>query len=294
MFLIPDPLLPRPGIYKITNMVNGKPYIGISKNVANRVRKQHTQNSSSNTQGKLHKAYNKYGRSLFKVEPLFYYIEETISKDEINAYLIPLEVEFIILYDSVRNGYNTIESSKGYGGYGKEFSDALKTAWENPELRRLKSEQAISQWNDPEIRRRTEEAMSDPQYRQGLREKATARASDPNYRKQLSVKATKRWSDPQKRQLHSEILTAALANPESRQQRSEAALTRWADPEERQLASIRASQQWDDPEARQQQSERALARWADPEERLRMSEINKAAWARRKQKLAEIKGELIN
>ena len=56
-------------IYKITNLINGKVYIGQSKNVKRRI-KEHQQQYASNSISKIRNAINKYGIQNFKVEIL--------------------------------------------------------------------------------------------------------------------------------------------------------------------------------------------------------------------------------
>lgn len=93
-------------IYKITNLVNGKVYIGQTRQkLAVRFR-QHGY-SKSNTRG-LKGAINKYGKHNFKAEVLF----ETDCQNLLNQ----KEAEYIKEFNSlVPTGYNL--TSGGEGGY---------------------------------------------------------------------------------------------------------------------------------------------------------------------------------
>ena len=106
------------GIYKITNTVNGKVYIGKSHNIEERF-KQHIEglNGKRNHNPHFQSAWNKYGKSNFKFEiihPLKKYVEEEISD---------LEVYYI-------SKYNSTDANYGYnfqcGGQGGKLSERHK------------------------------------------------------------------------------------------------------------------------------------------------------------------------
>lgn len=97
------------GIYKITNLINNKCYIGQSTNIYNRF-SQHR--SASRCEKDLaynfniHQAMRKYG-----IENFIFEIIEECSKEE----LIQKEVYWINYYDSFKNGYNM--NPGGFGGF---------------------------------------------------------------------------------------------------------------------------------------------------------------------------------
>lgn len=106
------------GIYKITNTVNGKVYIGKSHNIEERF-KQHIEglNGKRNHNPHFQSAWNKYGKSNFKFEiihPLKKYVEGDISD---------LEVYYI-------SKYNSTDANYGYnfqcGGQGGKLSERHK------------------------------------------------------------------------------------------------------------------------------------------------------------------------
>lgn len=97
-------------IYKITNKINGKVYIGKTKNsVCNRF-KQHLRCAQKGTNRYLYDAMNHYGYDAFEVEVL----EEAISSE-----LSDLEKYYIKKFDSLNplNGYNMTE--------GGEYCDTI-------------------------------------------------------------------------------------------------------------------------------------------------------------------------
>lgn len=92
-------------IYKITNKINGKSYIGQTiQNVKERFY-QHcaTKCSQAILNMVIHKAINKYGKSNFTIEV----IEEVESTN-----LNDRERYWIRYYDSYNNGYNSIEGGQ--------------------------------------------------------------------------------------------------------------------------------------------------------------------------------------
>lgn len=86
-------------LYKITNSVNDKVYIGITSRPELRW-KEHLSKSSKCT--KLRNAMNKHGREHFKMELLCIGLED---------YILELEKKSIILFNSVDNGYNVLYGS---------------------------------------------------------------------------------------------------------------------------------------------------------------------------------------
>lgn len=100
-------------IYKITNLVNSKNYIGWTKRKDPIKRFYYHQYSafSLNSQAALHKAIRKYGIENFIFEIIFQ------SKDE-NYIRYEMETYFIKLYDSFGvNGYNMTLGGDGISGY---------------------------------------------------------------------------------------------------------------------------------------------------------------------------------
>lgn len=90
-------------IYKITNKLNGKVYIGQTTKTLDIRRKGHIQAAKDGVNHHLYNAMNKYGIDNFEFEEIC----KANSKSELNY----LEAKYILEYDSVRNGYNM-----GYGG----------------------------------------------------------------------------------------------------------------------------------------------------------------------------------
>ena len=103
-------------IYKFVNRINGKVYIGYTKNVHKRL-SEHKQQSVSG-QNKLYKAIRKYGWDAFE----FYVIYQ--SKDS-NHCLNEMEPHFIKECDSFRHGYNSTPGGQK-GSYDPSAESKVK------------------------------------------------------------------------------------------------------------------------------------------------------------------------
>ena len=89
------------GIYKLTNLINGKSYIGQSIDIERRI-KNHLVYCYEDTSA-IHKAVKKYGASNFSWEIL-----EECTIDELDS----LERKWIAYYDTYKNGYNLTPGGK--------------------------------------------------------------------------------------------------------------------------------------------------------------------------------------
>jgi group I intron endonuclease len=136
----------RPGIYCIQNMLNEKKYVGISQNVATRLL-DYTSPERSSIGPIIRSALLKYKVSSFLLLPLYY-------QDDYNReILLEMERAYIKLFDSVRNGYNVLESSKGGPRYGLLFQTICKQIHSTPESRARKSTRIRETWSDPQYRK---------------------------------------------------------------------------------------------------------------------------------------------
>lgn len=108
-------------IYKITNVINGKSYIGKTIDLKRRW-KQHI--SGNGNTCILSKAFNKYGISNFNFSTLNkIYI---LNKDVLNTYLSKLEIYYIKLYNTYKYGYNATIGGDGTHGYQLSPETKLK------------------------------------------------------------------------------------------------------------------------------------------------------------------------
>ena len=81
------------GIYCITNLINGKQYVGQSVDIEKRM----NEHIHSDSNSKIHQAIMKYGVKNFRFEPLIRCSPEELDEQE---------VKFIRLLNTYENGYN--------------------------------------------------------------------------------------------------------------------------------------------------------------------------------------------
>lgn len=102
-----------PYIYKITNQINQKIYIGKTSYSIEKRWKEHCQDYKKNLDKPLYKAFNKYGLENFKIEEI-----EQVKTDEEAC---QREVYWIAFYNSYHYGYNAT-----LGGDGKQLFDSTQ------------------------------------------------------------------------------------------------------------------------------------------------------------------------
>lgn len=123
------------GIYKITNNINGKSYIGQSIDIKKRWREHKSASFNKNSKDYdmvIHRAIRKYGKENFSFEIL-----EECNKEELNK----KEIEWIEKYDSTNKGYNVSLGGNNYehlgnvvelydynGEYVCEYPNAMEVA----------------------------------------------------------------------------------------------------------------------------------------------------------------------
>lgn len=103
------------GIYKITNNVNGKIYIGQSVSIERRWAAHKSNSKNDNSNNKLYNSMNKYGIDNFSFE-----IINICPKEKLNE----RECFWINVYDSILAGLNS--STGGHNtSYSREIGDKL-------------------------------------------------------------------------------------------------------------------------------------------------------------------------
>lgn len=149
-------------IYKITNTITNKSYIGETKSVNPFTRWRQHKNTIENNRGcpALQDAVKKYGIENFKFEILIFCFDEDRYK---------LEIDYIKKYKTkVPNGYNISKGGTGGGFEGKTHTEEtrekikqnLKKKYvDNPELRKEISERNKVIMKDEEVRNKIKDGM---------------------------------------------------------------------------------------------------------------------------------------
>lgn len=95
------------GIYKITNKINGKVYIGESLDIYNRWKKHIIDlKNNSHHSYKLQKDWNIYGKNNFKFEIELDITNDYIKNGILETVLLVYESIYINKYNSIKEGYN--------------------------------------------------------------------------------------------------------------------------------------------------------------------------------------------
>lgn len=92
-------------IYKLTNSVTGKHYIGYTSKTLEERFKGHVSGARKGLHYKISRAILKYGEAAFTMNLLY----ECDDRKEVGR----LEDEYIIRYDTIRNGYNIARGGQG-------------------------------------------------------------------------------------------------------------------------------------------------------------------------------------
>lgn len=110
-------------IYKITNKINGKSYIGLAVNFQKRMNAHKSLSNKDKPKQHIHRAIKKYGWDNFTKEIIR-------SNFETSQMLKGAEIFYIALYNTFYNGYNMTRGGEGNLGYvyGQKHAQAVSKA----------------------------------------------------------------------------------------------------------------------------------------------------------------------
>jgi group I intron endonuclease len=155
-------------IYKVTNQINQKSYVGKTELSLSRRKSNHLSDAKRGCEFAFHRALRKYGEEIFAWEVIEKDIEKSLLDDK--------ERHYIALYESFGpKGYNMSEGGEGQTGWVP--SDETRAKWS--EQRKGKDP-----WN---------KGMSTPK-KVLTEEERAARKADANRRRSESLKGRKTWN----------------------------------------------------------------------------------------------------
>jgi hypothetical protein len=192
-------------VYLITNLKNGKGYIGCKQYLV--LRKMNEVESNWKTyMGSskwLLKDIEKIGKEYFKFE----IIAEYKNRRSLRYYELYYQMKFNVL-SAVLEG--TDEPAYYNSRVGGKFFRPVES-YQDPEYIKKLSENAKKQFSDPEARKKLgeREYYKDPEYRKKLSEREFYK--DPEYRKKLGEREF--YKDPEYRKKRSEIIKNIARDP---------------------------------------------------------------------------------
>lgn len=151
-------------IYKITNTINGKCYIGQTRKSVEERFKEHMNDAKAGRGFYLQHAINKYGPENFKVEVL----AEAGSLDELNR----LEEFYIRKFDTVSTGYNL-----SYGGNSNTMDCPVTKDHHDQVMRSDDVRSRIS----ATLKKKIKESGRSQEYAENLRKGLEAYTKTPKY-----------------------------------------------------------------------------------------------------------------
>ena len=155
-------------IYKVTNQINQKSYVGKTELSLSRRKSNHLSDAKRGCEFAFHRALRKYGEENF--------VWEVIEKDIDKSLLDDKERHYIALYESFGpKGYNMSEGGEGQTGWVP--SGETRAKWSG-------QRKGKDPWN---------KGMSKPKKVLTEEEKA-ARKADANRRRSESLKGRKTWN----------------------------------------------------------------------------------------------------
>lgn len=142
-------------IYRITNLINNKMYIGLTTTTVNQRWSVHK--SEHRSCPLLGRAIKKYGHENFKIEEIYNAFDEESMRI--------MEAEFIQLNNTMKpNGYNLTCGGEYHitdPSTSKKLSIASKKYWDIQENKKKASERMIEQWNNETLKEKRSSGIKD-------------------------------------------------------------------------------------------------------------------------------------
>ena len=259
-------------IYKLTNTINDKGYVGFTSNFKRRLR-EHKKTALKGQGQAVHAAIRKHGWDNFVAEELYYTLDKKHAL-EIEDYFISLyETKEVKGYNITRGGQSGPPKGFKMPPMSEETKRKISLAKQNPseEIRQRLREAKQKEWQDPETRLKYIVALNTPEVRGRAVLTLKSRYEDSVFREarqKLMVEIASRPEVKEKMRL-----VGANISDETRHLRSEAAIRQHSDPILRESHVATTTKANQDPKKRKRIAEAARARWANPEFKAKMKTL---------------------
>lgn len=238
-------------VYKTTNLINGKIYIGKTIKTGNKLKCYFGSGVSI-----IH-AIKKYGINNFKKDIM----AEASSEDELNA----LEIYYIKEYNSmdIKIGYNILQGGEGFNS--KTASETSKKMWRNPVFREKISKSIKESYKNPEIKARKKIIMEE-----------ISRRDDVNLKKSIASK--KMWEDEAYKKKVSNLIKISKNTEESKRGTSLFQKEYKNREDVKREASKKQKERMSNPDIREKMS-KFMKEFANrPEQKEKQSVLSKKIW----------------
>jgi hypothetical protein len=184
-------------VYIITNLRNGKAYIGCKQYIFyTRLREKESDWRTYTGSSKLlNEDIEKTGKKHFKFEA----IAEYKNKRSLRYYELYYQMKYNVLAATLEGSEEQAYYNSRVGG---KFYRPVES-YQDPEYRKKRSESAKKQFSDPEARKKLgeREFYKDPEWRKKQSENSKKQYSDPEMIRRQSKAQKKRWEDPEYRKM---------------------------------------------------------------------------------------------
>lgn len=229
------------GIYRITLKVDGRTYIGQTRQKFNHRWTEHLRDfkGQRHPNSYLQRCWNKYGEDAFE----FAVLEPVQCIEDLGA----AEARWILFY-----GAN--QRDRGFNLKG----DIRHSVLPSEEHREVLRQNSIKRWADPVLRQKMLDAISQSM-------------ATPEYRENASKLSKARWQDPVLRKKIMDAKAYLSDDEEYKRKIGEATLRLWNTPGHRENISKKLKEFYSTPEQKQRMREIVNKAWEDPEYRKRQA-----------------------
>ncbi len=261
-------------IYLITNLVNGKVYVGQTWQRLKKRWYRHKAEAKNGNKRHLYASLRLHGSENFTLELLGL----AVSQQRLDE----LESLWIEAFRSTNPtfGYNEKEGGKG-GKHTPETRKRIVQALQNPSVRAKQSASAHKKWSSLEEREKqadlTRKQWEDPNFKATQTKRLTEHWQQPEIRAKGSIRVKEQWQQEGYREDQSKkmrllwedeeyrVRHASGVTEESTQRMSEAAVKAWENQEYRNARVEDLRNRWKNPEYKERHSKRMIQLWSDPE-----------------------------